>query len=113
MKKIDINDCIRRIKNEDPLVYESAFIELEENILKYKDEVLKAMLSEKKSFTRGKFIELLGLCKTENLLIFFEDELSKKDKNTIPWVLSAIESIASKKAMDILENFKKNNPGWD
>jgi len=113
MRKINIQDCLNRIKSKDPLVFEEAFIEIEEVVSDYKDDILEALASEIDSSNKGKFIELLGLCKDASLLPLFKKELENKDKNTISWVLSAIESLDIDEGNRIVQDFKKENPEWD
>lgn len=113
MSKINIQDCLNRIRSKDPLIFEKAFIEIEEVVSDYKNEILEAFNSEIDSSNKGKFIELLGLCEDSSLLPVFKEELEKKDKNTISWVLNAIESLDVAEGNKIVQDFKKENPEWD
>ena len=113
MSKINIQDCLMRIRSKDPLIFEEAFIEIEEVVSDYKNEILEALDSEIDSNNKGKLIELLGLCEDSSLLPVFRKELEKRDKNTTSWVLSAIESLNLDEGNKIVQNFKKDNPEWD
>ena len=113
MSKINIQDCLMRIRSKDPLIFEEAFVEIEEVVSDYKNEILEALGSETDSHNKGKLIELLGLCEDSSLLPLLNKELEKKDRDTISWILSAIESLNLDEGNKIVQNFKKDNPEWD
>lgn len=110
MKKLDINNCLKRLKSDDALTYEEAFNEIEDIVTGYKDDILRAMLCEREPFTRAKFIELLGLCKDPSLVPVLKKELESKYDDVISWSLSALEMINTEESVSIATKYRELNP---
>jgi hypothetical protein len=113
MNKFDINECIKKLRSDDVLTYEAAFNEIENVITDYKDDILNAMISESNPFIRGKFIELLGLCKDPTFVPILEKELQSSEDDVVSWALSALEMINTKDSIEIAKKYRELYPKWN
>jgi len=92
------------------MTFENAFHLILPIVDRYKTEILDAMERESDTQTKAKFIELLGHCKDESLIVVFKNELKNRNEEIVNWCLFALENNPSKEGHKIAKEFRKKNP---
>ena len=95
------------------MTYEAAFHEPWPNDSDFLMTISSEMRSAKDSYTKGKFIEILGIFGSAAAIPIINDELADPDQNIRTWAITALKSIGGKESESVVRLHCLHHPDDD
>jgi HEAT repeat protein len=110
MSTPNLDNWITKIRNRDPMIYEDAYWGERPIEVKIIPRLLSEMHNSPDTYTRGKFLELLGEMGDSSVVTVLIQELSHGQIEIRRWAVLALEELGFLEGVSAAKTFRELHP---
>jgi HEAT repeat protein len=107
MSTPNLDDWITKIRSRDPMTYEDAYWGERPNEPEVVSRLVAEMQDASDTYTRGKFLELLGEMGDSSIVAVLIQELSHSEIDIRRWAVLALEELGFSEGLSAAKAFRE------
>lgn len=106
----ELDDWIAQLCDDDPMAYEDAYFRPRPSGANVVPRLIQELRASSDSYTRGKFVELLGEMGDQTVVPVLIAELAHPDSNVREWAITALTELGAPDGIRAVKEYRDANP---